>query len=416
LNCDNVKNKIYAYIDGLISGNEKDDLLAHISTCPQCKEEYEKTIDMINALQSCADNMPCANIDLNEIKYKSNLSLEVNMKKKRNYLNKNIIKKAISYAAVFFIGVFFYAAATGNLFGDYSTENADLYGASDSVYQSEEARNSLAKDKDAAAEVDSTRSGDKALNDFEMSLDKIIYYSSFVIEVNNYEAARESIFKIVEENNAFIQNEDKSISGYGDNEYYTSNFIIRVPHEKFDHFNALLEKLGKVRYSSSNAINITYEYNDTTASLEQLKVQKNRLLELYKKADKISELIEIENELARINSLIEQSENIIKNYDRQIQYSQINVSISEDVSKNSLINPFTNIGQKIKSAFVNSINLFLKLFANLLVLLVKIIPFAFAAAIIYFIVKSILKRKKRNIDIIRQTEKNDKDNNVDKNI
>lgn len=398
---------MHKYIDGLLSDKDAENFISHINACPLCKTEYENTVKIINDIKKYGQSLPDADININEILYKSNLSLEdITMKKKKNYLNKNFIKKFASYAAVFLLGVFIYASFAGGLFNGFDQLTGSTNGTSSSPsFQSDGQKSGEVRDESG---TDNTVSDSKnnVSNDLQLAPDKIIYNSSMVLQVQNYDSARESILGIVKQNNSFIQNEDKNISKNGSNEYYTSTFTIRVPAEKFADINAALQKLGKVEYYTTYATNVTYEYNDLVSTIEQLKEQRENLLKLYNKAKTVSELIQIENELTRVNTLISQNESMLKNYDRSIEYSTIQMSISEDVSKNSLVNPFLEIGQKIKSALINSSNALLKFFAFICLLIFRILPFAAAAFIVYLIVRIIIKNRKKKIYKNKDNENN----------
>lgn len=389
---------MYEYIDGMLSEKDARNFMSHLNACTSCASEYEKSVKMIANIKQYGKSIPGVNINLDKILNKSNLSLEGdNMKKRRNYLNKKFAMKFASYAAVFLFGVFIYASFAGGLFTGFNKSFLGSYGydSASSSRQNEGLKSGEVNDLYTSNNA-SQNSEPAVSSNLQLSPDKIIYNSNMVLQVQNYNAARESILNIVRENNAFIQNEDKNISKSGSNEYYTSTFTIRVPKDKFSDINTTMQQLGKVEYYTTYAVNVTYEYNDLVAEVEQLKNQRTNLLKLYKKANTVSELIEIENELTRVNSLISQKESILKNYDRLIEYSTIQISISEDVSKNSLINPFAQISQKIKSALINSFNLLLKLIAFICILIFRILPFAVALFIVYVIINMIIKSKKKN--------------------
>jgi hypothetical protein len=416
LKCSDVKNKIYALIDNQLSSSEAQALLLHINNCAVCKKEYDELIDIISELKDSAQSFPAININLEELLEKRNLYPEENkMKKKKLFFNKNIIKKVISYAAVFFLGIALYAAFTTGLIPMSSTRSVlDSSNSTVSNYSGSNLQkdgSSIATEEEQNDSDDEIRDNqnDMMISELELSSDKIIYNSNIVIEVDDYDLARENILNLIETNNAFIQNEDKNISSNGNLDYYTSHFIIRVPVDNFKVLNEKIEKIGQVQYSSSYATNVTYEYNDIEGIIAQLEIQKNRLLELYKQADKIAEIIEIENELARINTEISQNESILKNYDRKIEYSTVELSISEDVSQNSLVNPFNDIGKKIKSAFINSINAFMSTVVMLCIFIIKILPFIITLLIIFLIIRIILKKRNNK----KQIEKNgNNDSNV----
>jgi len=413
LKCSDVKNKIYALIDNQLSSNEAQALLFHINNCAACKKEYDEIIDIINELKASAQNIPVININLKKLLEKKDLYLEENkVEKKKFKFNRNAVKKVISYAAVFFLGIVMYAFFVTGMFPMGSAQSTmDSSNSTISNYSG------IQKDEiDIATEDEQNDSGSEtrknqnntAISELELSSDKIIYNSNIVIEVDDYGLARENVLNLIEENNGFIQSEDKNISSTDNLNYYTSHFIIRIPADNFKDLNEELEKIGQVRYSSSYATNVTYEYNDIEGMLAQLEIQKNRLLDLYKKTDKISEIIEIENELARINTEISQNESILKNFDRAIEYSTIELSISEDVSQNSLVNPFNDLGKKIKSAFINAINVFMSAVVALFIFLIKLSPFIITLLVIFLFVRIILKKRNNK----KQTEKN-KNNDSD---
>lgn len=410
MKCCDVKNKIYALVDNQLSNSEAERILLHINNCDSCKKEYHEITSILDELRISAENLPDINITLEQLLEERNLCLEeTKMKKKKLIFNRPVFKKVISYAAVFFLGIALYAAAAGGLFSNSSVQSSmdsSNSAISDSNIQREESGSVI---KDGQYGENSSAEDETTSNDLQLASDKIIYNGSVVIEVDNYDDARENILKLVEENKGFIQNEDKSISIDGSNKYYTSYFIIRIPADQFKSVSEELEQIGQVEYSSSYATNVTYEYNDIEATIEQLEIQKKRLLELYDQANKISEIIEIENELTRVNTEISQNESMLKNYDRAIEYSTIELSISEDVSQNSLVNPFNDIEKKIKSAFVNSINAFLSAIVTLCIFIIRVLPFIIVLLIIFLIIRFIFKKRNNKKMLIKEDGDTNKD-------
>ncbi len=271
------------------------------------------------------------------------------------------------------------------------------YGTSDGVQmqQSVESEN-LKNAQDAAASANSTGAKpSKAMPEgLKLSSDKIIYTGNMVIEVEKYEDARQSIALIVEENQGFVQSEEVDISEKGGYEYYTSFYKIRVPVSQYQTVTEKLSQIGTVKYSVQQASNVSYEYYDIQGDIEQLNIQKQRLLNLYQQANTIAELIEIENELTRLNTKINDYENILLNYDREVEYSTIELSISEVISKNALINPFDNLGKRIKEAFVNSINGLTTALTVVFLVIIKILPFALVAGVVFFLVRQIVRKRR----------------------
>ena len=78
------------------------------------------------------------------------------------------------------------------------------------------------------------------------------------------------------------------------------NFKILIPSDKLIEYTAAISKIGKLINSNIFSEDITYEYFDFTARLNNLKKQENRLLQLYdKKETVLKDILELEKEIAR---------------------------------------------------------------------------------------------------------------------
>ncbi len=401
MKCNEGNEQLYRYIDGEMEPNEAESFAIHLDECGECSAAYEETIKIKEELKQYAQQMPKPKIDMEQI-FLSAEKRGKNDKEEKSQVRKKILfvfKKSVSYAAVFVLGVGLYAVGSGVFGGSKSMgmNYRNSYGTSDGVQmqQSVESEN-LKNAQDAAASANSTGAKpSKAMPEgLKLSSDKIIYTGNMVIEVEKYEDARQSIALIVEENQGFVQSEEVDISEKGGYEYYTSFYKIRVPVSQYQTVTEKLSQIGTVKYSVQQASNVSYEYYDIQGDIEQLNIQKQRLLNLYQQANTIAELIEIENELTRLNTKINDYENILLNYDREVEYSTIELSISEVISKNALINPFDNLGKRIKEAFVNSINGLTTALTVVFLVIIKILPFALVAGVVFFLVRQIVRKRR----------------------
>ena len=75
---------------------------------------------------------------------------------------------------------------------------------------------------------------------------------------------------------------------------------------------------------------VTKAYFDTDARMRNAKRMEERLLEmLEKKTGKVSDLLEVEKELARVRESIEQMQGELKYYDALVQYATVTISLAE---------------------------------------------------------------------------------------
>jgi hypothetical protein len=83
---------------------------------------------------------------------------------------------------------------------------------------------------------------------------------------------------------------------------------MRVPAAKFETLFADLRGFGRVRMESRTAQDVTEEYVDLGIRLENAKKSRDRLLALLQKADKVEDLLKIEEQLRRLTEEIERME------------------------------------------------------------------------------------------------------------
>ena len=153
-----------------------------------------------------------------------------------------------------------------------------------------------------------------------------------------------------------------------------------------------LSTLGNIPYSYTYTENISAQYYDTQARMENYLAQEKRLNELLEKAENVTEVIEIERELTEVRYKIESLQGTLKNWDRQVSYSTINLNVSEVVEYTP--SESRSFGQKLADAFKNG----WKVFLDFLLVLAEALPvilfiILIAAAIVVIAVKARKKRK-----------------------
>ncbi|WOO36396.1 DUF4349 domain-containing protein [Anaerocolumna sp. AGMB13020] len=115
---------------------------------------------------------------------------------------------------------------------------------------------------------------------------------------------------------------DKSSSRYAE-------YVMRIPVEKVDDFISMAgENMNQVSRNDSSE-DVTLKYVDTESELKALEIQQERLLALLEKADKIEDIIALEERLATVRYQLEQNASIIRTYDNLVEYATITLSINE---------------------------------------------------------------------------------------
>jgi len=154
---------------------------------------------------------------------------------------------------------------------------------------------------------------------------KIIQNANLDLEVSDVDQTFYSIKGISAEFDGFIA-DSYIYESYGTKSGYV---VLRVPKANF---NAALERakmFGTVKNERVTSDDITEQYTDLSARLNSLKASENRMLVLLDRAENVSQILEIEKELANLRERIESLEGSIRYLDSRMEMSTITVNIRE---------------------------------------------------------------------------------------
>jgi len=215
---------------------------------------------------------------------------------------------------------------------------------------------------------------------------KIIRNASLNLELKDLSNISDKVKDILKKHQGFIANSRKW-TGYNNRKFY--NFTLRVPAEEFGVTLAELSQLGKVLEEELSGRDITKEYIDIQARLNNFKAQEKRYLELLDKAKDVKDILEVERELNRVRTNIEQLEGTIKYYDNQVSLATIRVNISEP---EAIINNSSNLG--FLKSFREALRNFVKSINLIIVLIGALIPWLILVAILGYLLYRIIKKKR----------------------
>ena len=310
-------------------------------------------------------------------------------------MNKLNYKKYIPYAAGAVIIVIIVALAIkGGNFGLAKKDKSSLNNST--VYDSSKAISGEVSPGATDSSQSSTgTTAEMTGSDVEFDISKIIYSGNISLYTDDYKGTFAKIGEYAVNVGGFIQNSNSSYIDKTQNILLNSGYItIRVPAAKFDEAMKEIQNYGSPISTSKNSMNISQQYQDIKGQLDSLKIQEERLLEYLKKADKIQDMLSIESELNRVRTQIDNKTTMIKNWDKEVAYSTIYVSVTEKKLATSTVkSPFEDMLQKIKEGFIASVNLLLNILAELIVWIFKIIPFAVILGAAYFIYTRVRKKK-----------------------
>ncbi len=213
---------------------------------------------------------------------------------------------------------------------------------------------------------------------------KIIKTGDLRFETNDLDATHKTIQSLIKKYKIVVQNDSE-----GKDEYSIyRNLRLRIVNEDFDDF--IKEISTGIEYFDRKNVSIddvTEEYIDVTSRIKTKKALEERYVELLKKANKVSEMLEIEKQLATIREEIEAKEGRLRYIENKISMSTITIEFYKTLEHKA--GATVSFGTK----FVNAIKSGFNGISSFFIWLIEVWPFIIIlVAIIYFIKKRFKKK------------------------
>lgn len=198
---------------------------------------------------------------------------------------------------------------------------------------------------------------------------KLIKTGTLEFETSNLEATYQLVRQAAQSNEAFLSNESSS------NQYdrIVQHLTIRVPSRNFDKLiKAVSEGVKRFDTKTIEATDVTEEFVDAEARLKTKKQLEQRYQELLKRANKVSEILEIEEQIGELRSEIEAVEGRLRYLNNRVDYSTLDVQFYQKML--TLARNDRHFGSAFLQGWDNFVSLLFGLVANwstILILLVS---------------------------------------------
>ena len=220
---------------------------------------------------------------------------------------------------------------------------------------------------------------------------KIIRTASMTIATQTFEDSLNALKSACEGQNGWIESSSENVNN--STGLRTAYLTLRIPQSALDAYIAGTEGLGRITSRSESAQDVTESYQDTAARLETQKALMARLQALITESADLSDLLELESQIADTQYQIDRLQASLNSTDRQVSYSTVNITLKEEKTV-ELTDTTVSLGDRIKSAIVTGINALESFLADMLVFLVAALPFIAIVAVVVIVVKIIRKRRK----------------------
>jgi hypothetical protein len=156
---------------------------------------------------------------------------------------------------------------------------------------------------------------------------KLIRKAGVELEVAKFDEAVQKITALVTEDKGYVAT---SSSEKQENGKLRGEIVVKVPPQSLDGFLHALRALGEVKNQTLGTDDVTKNYFDTDARLKNSHILEQRLVEMLQKSTgKVSDLLQVEKELARVRQEIEQMQGELKYMDAKVQFATVTITLSE---------------------------------------------------------------------------------------
>ncbi len=224
----------------------------------------------------------------------------------------------------------------------------------------------------------------------------IIYTADVAVYVDSFAATEKALPGLLSGFNAYLS--DSNVSRY-DGARRMGRWTIRVPVEHYRDLLNALSGLGSVESSTSKAEDVTAEFVDLEARQKNKHEVEQRLQTILKQqAGKLSEVLEVEREIARVREEIERVEGRMRFVKNLATLSTVTLNVTERHGYEALPEE-PSLAERIKWGWRESTHALVEFSKGFIVVVVRLIPWLPVMAILFgLIVLPIrwLRRRRRN--------------------
>lgn len=150
----------------------------------------------------------------------------------------------------------------------------------------------------------------------------LVKTASVELEVEKLDVVAERIQQLAKQTDGYLDQSNRA-------DKYRMTLQIKVPVSHFDRFIKDVEQTGQLESKSVQVRDVTESVVDTSARLNSLKQLRDRMRALLSKAQDLSEILQVEKEITRLQSDIERIEGRLAALKKQAAMSDVYIELQE---------------------------------------------------------------------------------------
>ncbi|MEE8640439.1 MAG: DUF4349 domain-containing protein [bacterium] len=219
---------------------------------------------------------------------------------------------------------------------------------------------------------------------------KLIKTADLTCEIDDVDEGFEQVYAVAAAERALVVGTNRAVAEEG---YVFGSVTLKVHPSKFDETVRALREIGRLLSESSTTEDVTQEYVDVQARLENAEATRARYLEILAiRAGTVPDILEVEREIERVTENIERFKGQLRYFDAQIGLSTITIHFEQP---HAAVPTGYSFGKAVKDAFRIAVRICIFLIQAVIVLLPFIILLIIMVLVIRLIVWSIQRRRRK---------------------
>jgi hypothetical protein len=220
------------------------------------------------------------------------------------------------------------------------------------------------------------------------ALRQVIRSAHLLLEVEKLDEAAARLVRLAEAAGGFVA--DSSYGQMGASPEGT--FSLRVPAARFADVLAQVEGLGRVLQRRVGGQDVTEEFVDLQARIRNLERHEQRLLTFVDRATRVSDLLAIEQDLARVRGEIERLTGRMRFLENRVELASIDVTLREKTQPAGGLWDVGRLLAKMRTAFLATLRQMLGAVEAIAVALSALVPVVILAGAGWLLVRRIRAR------------------------
>jgi Domain of unknown function (DUF4349)/Putative zinc-finger len=373
--------EIMAFLDGQLSADRTQSVSAHMGGCSECRTLAQQLQSTTQSLSSWKVEAPSSVIGDRV------LSAAANIPTAAESLSSAIFHRTKLWtwkhwtgglAATASLAILLFSIAIPNLLRSKMAANeASAIGPSRA---DQTARNmsvdNVKVDKDNLSDAFDNRSfggggGADSISSQIPQQPMIARTVSLAIIVKNFDIARASLDSILTRHNGYSANLSVSTPQGAARSLQAS---LRIPAPQLSAALAELKALGHVENEAQTGEEVTQQHADLVARLKNSRETEQRLQAiLVQRTGKISDVLSVEQEIARVRGEVEQMEAEQKNLEHRVDFATIDLKLAEEY-KAQLGSPATSVSTQLHNSLVTGYKSAAESFLGLVLIFIEYSP------------------------------------------